>query len=685
MLRTLLILPLCLWLTLASPKEVGEIVNLDSLWGVWNDSTQADTNRLEAMQDIAWHGNLYSQPDSAYYYAGLVYSMAESIGNKDWMARALNTQGASYFVHGNYDEALEYWFESLNIFEEIGNKRGYAVQLGNIGGVYREQGNYEKALAYYSKPIKIFEEIDDKGGIAWSYSNIGKTYQEQGDFEQALGYHNKSLKIREEIGHLARADSYKNIGLICKEQGNYEKALEYYYKSLKIKEEMDDKSSMATLYNNIGNICKIKGKFDEALAYYDKGLKIAEQLGHKKGISNSYINLAWHSFDENNYTKALIFSKKALDLAQEAGVVIEMRNASEILYKAYKKAQQPAMALEMHELYITMRDSINSIKNKEATIKLEYQHEYEKEKAMDDAKNRAQLEKQQLLTYGTGAGLLLVLGFSLLIFNRFKVTKKQKGVIQQKNKHITESINYARRIQTASLTSKEYLDEVLNEYFIFYQPRDIVSGDFYWTHEIDKDKVMVAVCDCTGHGVPGGFMSMISISLLNEIVVEKGITKVDEVLGELRSQIIRALKQEQEGAEALDGLDMTLLLLDKNKLSVDFAGAGHTLYQTRGKEIIEHKGNSFPVGYFFGREKPYTRKEIKLEKGDLLYMTSDGFTEQFGGKENKLYGIKRFKNLILASNDLSMEEQKEKFSRSYKTWKGAKKQIDDVCLMGIWV
>ena len=284
-------------------------------------------------------------------------------------------------------------------------------------------------------------------------------------------------------------------------------------------------------------------------------------------MATSLFNIADISFDQGNYKQALDLGNKSLALAQEVGAVTSIRDASELLYEVYKKTGQPAKALEMHKLTIQMRDSIINEENTRAIVQQEYKYKYEKEQAVADAKHKEEMnlsaereKRQQLISYGTGWGLFLVLVFVFLIYNRFKKTQRQKQVIQQKNKHITESISYARRIQEASLTSVEYLGKVLEEYFILYQPKDIVSGDFYWVHKIDKNQFMVAVCDCTGHGIPGAFMSMISTSLLNEIIIENNVKQVDKVLENLRSHIIKALKQDKEKAEAMDGLDMTLLL-----------------------------------------------------------------------------------------------------------------------------
>ena len=638
MLRLLLILPLCLWLTWVSA------LNLDSLWGVWNDKTQPNTNRLQAMQKIAWNGYLFSQPDSAFYFAGLEYRLAESEGNKKWMAEALTTQGITFFLQGNYNQALSYFQKSLKLKEEIGDKQGIASSYSNISSIYHDQGNNEQALVYLQKGLKINEEMGNKKGIGYSYNNIG---------------------------------------MVLRDQGNYELALSYFQNGLLINEEIGDKQGMASLYLNIGFMYELQGNYDQAWSYFQKSLILKKEIGDKRGMASSYINLGLLSLKQENYIKSLSYGEKALVLAQEVGVVIETKDASDLLYKGYKKTEQPAKALEMHELYIEMRDSLNSIENKEAAIKMKYQNKYEREEAVKEAKHQKEMERQELISKGVGGGLVLVLVFVFLILNRFRITKKQKEIIQQKNRHITESINYAKRIQEASLSSREYLDSIFDDYFIYYQPRDIVSGDFYWVHEIDKDRVMVAVCDCTGHGVPGAFMSIISNSLLNEIVIEDGITQVDQVLSHLRSRLIKDMHQDKGKNEVLDGLDMTLILLDKKKNTMQFAAAGQTLYIARNGVVLETKGDPYPVGYFFGKQNPFSHQEIILEKGDVLYMSSDGYTDQFGRRDKTLFGYKQFKKLLGSMQDKTMKEQKTILENTILKWKGNTGQVDDILVMGL--
>lgn len=687
MLRFLLILSLCILFTAASA------VNLDSLWGVWNDKDQTPKNRLNAIHLISWNGYVFSKPDSAYILAQYHYDLAIEEGDIKNMALALNTQATSSGIRNDLNKALELLKRSLQLSMDIDDEKSIAQTYSNLGILYKNQGNYLKAIEYYNNALKTYEKLGHNQGIGSNLNNIGVIYKHLGMVPEALENYTKSLQFHEsEKDYEGMAGALVNIGHINKLIGEDSISFEYYIRCIEISKEHQLIPQLATATRAIGNIYELNGELKKAMEYYDRSLIIATDISDQRTMANCMNNIGNIYQNQDNLSEAMKLHLNALKIGQENGVLVIIKESSFNLQSLYQHIGQYENAYKMLKLYITMKDSLVNDKITKEILKQDFKYKYEKEKAIEEARHQDQLalaaerEKQQkFITYGIGAGLIFVLIFAILIFNRFKVTKKQKDIIQYKNKQITESINYAKRIQQASLTSENNLDDMLDEYFIFYQPRDIVSGDFYWAYKLNEDQCLVAVCDCTGHGVPGGFMSMISTSLLNEIVIEKGITKVDIILRELRSQIIIALKQEEEDAEALDGLDMTLLSINKKNMSVDFAGAGHTLYQARGKEIIEHKGDGFPVGYFFGREKPFTRKVVSLEKGDAIYMTSDGFTEQFGGKENKLYGFTRFKNLILNSKDLSMEKQKEIFSRSYSNWKGAQKQIDDVCLMGIKV
>ena len=281
-----------------------------------------------------------------------------------------------------------------------------------------------------------------------------------------------------------------------------------------------------------------------------------------------------------------------------------------------------------------------------------------------------------------------------------KELNKKNEEIKQKNKDITDSIHYAQRIQEALLTSSEYCSKILPHHFILFKPKDIVSGDFYWACALRKNIAIWVLADCTGHGVPGAFMSMIGTSLLNEIVIEKGITSADKILNEMKSRIIKALGQKGATGETRDGMDAALCIWHKDTDKLEYAGANNSLFIIRkditksdiaksvkvrfhGENIAEIKPDRQPVGYEEGKEGLFTKHEIQLQKGDTLYTFSDGYQDQFGGEKDKKFMVKRFKELLVSIQDKSMQEQKGILDRTIENWKGDGEQIDDICVIGV--
>ena len=683
-------------------------VNLDSLWNVCNDNTQADTSRLKAMRKIAWDGYIFSQPDSAFYFAGLQYNFAESVNNKAQMASALNTQGVSFYIRGDYANAINYYTRSLKIKEELGDKKGIASSLANIGSVYLGQGDYGKAIDYFTRSLNIREEIEDKGGIAASLNNIGIIYKDQGDYKKALEYYNRSLKILEELGNKwSIATSLNNIGVIHIEQGDFKKAIEYYTKSLNMREEIEDIDGIAMSLNNIGVIYNEQGDYVKALEYYNRSLKKSEELGDENGISQSLNSIGSVYIEEGAYHKALENCSKGLNIAQETGDVQLIKDASGNLWKLYKKLGKHKQALEMHELYIEMSDSVLSIENKEAIIQQEFKYNYEKEAAADSvvaaeadkvknaqlavekAQNKqhvleaSQQKQQKYFLYGILALALLFGGF---IFNRFRATNKQKNLIEtqhhelnETHREITDSINYAKRIQSAILPQIKVVKEYLKESFILYKPKDVVAGDFYWMEQ-KNGKVLFAAADCTGHGVPGAMVSVVCNNGLNRSVREHGLTIPGEILDKTREIVVQEFKKSEEDVK--DGMDIALCSIEGMKLQ--YAGAYNPLWIIRNSEIIETKANKQPIGQF-EKPEPYTTHSFDLEKGDAIYIFSDGYVDQFGGERGKKFKAKAFRELLLSIQDKAMEEQKITINETFETWKGDLEQIDDVCVIGVRV
>lgn len=268
-----------------------------------------------------------------------------------------------------------------------------------------------------------------------------------------------------------------------------------------------------------------------------------------------------------------------------------------------------------------------------------------------------------------------------------KITK-QRDQIASKNKEITDSINYAERIQTAVLPDKKILNKIIPDNFILYRPKDIVSGDFYWFTDTEKYFILAAA-DCTGHGVPGAFMSMLGVTLLNEIVNNRNIFKANEILNELRKGVKKSLRQEGNYNEQKDGMDIALIVIDKNERKLQYAGANNHLYLIRKDktskkyDLLEYKADRMPIGIFPNDHIPFNNKDIKIEDNDRVYMFSDGFTDQFGGAKGHKFKSKNLKELLISVQEESMEQQKTLMEKALDDWQGNYKQVDDILFIGI--
>ena len=262
-----------------------------------------------------------------------------------------------------------------------------------------------------------------------------------------------------------------------------------------------------------------------------------------------------------------------------------------------------------------------------------------------------------------------------------KVIERTKQ-IEQQNINITDSIHYASRIQSALLPPVEELNRLLPSYFILNRPKDIVSGDYYWVSTKD-DKLLFALADCTGHGVPGAFMSIMGINFLNEIVNKAEVVVANEVLNELRDHLVTSLRQKGEKDETRDGMEMALCVIDFERNTLQYSGAFRPMYLIRNTELHVFKGDSMPIGIYYKEEVPFSNKEVQFKENDIIYLFSDGYVDQIGGPDRKTFRSRKFKKLLVDIHQMPMEEQKVILENEYKAWRRDHEQIDDIMVMGI--
>ncbi|OFY84526.1 MAG: hypothetical protein A3F72_14060 [Bacteroidetes bacterium RIFCSPLOWO2_12_FULL_35_15] len=616
------------------------------------------------------------------------------------LAAALNNIGYVHMNKVNNQLAIEYYNKSLKVEEENGNIQGLASAYNNIGLIYHNLGDIPKALEYYHKSLKIKEQFGDKKGMAYSYNNIGYVHGDQCDFPLALEYYLKSLKIREEIGDKkGMAMSYNNIGIIHYKRGDIPMALDYYQKSLKIKQEIGDKKGIANSYHNIGAIYKKQGNPTLALEYYQKGLKIREEIGDKEGMANSNYDLGDLKLEQGEIAHARGYAEKGLKLAKEIGFPGLIEANAKLLSKIAIKQNKWQEALEMRNLEIQMKDSLASEGAIKAIAQQQAKYEYEKAKAITDVEqakkdaiSREEKQKQSIIIYAIAAGLGVVLLFLFILLKRFKVTQKQKNIIQkqkhlvdEKQKEILDSINYAERIQRSFLATTEILDKNLKDYFVYFQPKDIVSGDFYWAAQLSNGNFALATADSTGHGVPGAIMSILNISSLEKSLEEEKLTEPSEILNHTRLKIIERLKKDGSSEGGKDGMDCSLISFDFEKGKLSYAAANNPVWIVREKQLLEFAPDKMPVGKHDNDQIPFTQQTIELKKGDVVYALTDGMPDQFGGSKGKKFKYKQLKELLILISAEPMETQKQKLSDALNNWKGNLEQVDDITLIGIRV
>jgi len=663
------------------------------------------------------------------------HEIALELKDKDLISQSLSSLGILELQLGNYEKAKGFFEESMQLAEEIGDKRVLISNLHNIGYIHSRQGNYPEAIEYYQKTIEILEEINDRKEIAGSLLNIGIIYQNQGDYARAIENYQEAQGLYEEFGEKVGASMcMNNIGLIHQTQGNYPLALEYIQNSLEIKEESGDKRGISSCMMNIGTIYMDQENFQEALNYFQNSLEILEQLQDKNGISNClmYIGSAYRQegkrsraleflsssleikeeigdkagistlwmqmgeiyLTDHNYTRALEYTNRSLEIARDLQLMDNLSKIYKQLSDIYSARQDYRRALEYYVLYKELYDSTFSDEQIRKIASLELQFHYEKEKqALEleqqkkDALREEEMKLQKVLRNFFIGGFILMAILAFVILLNFRQKRKANLVLEQQKKEIelqknkiTDSISYARRIQHAMFPPEELVHRLLKDSFVLHKPRDIVSGDFFWIAE-KEGKVVIAVADCTGHGVPGAFMSLLGITFLNEIVNAGPLRCTSDILNSLREKVIQSLRQTGKVDEARDGMEVALCILETEKGNLQFSGANRPLLLSRKGEIQETKPDRMPIG-IYEENRPFCCHELNVEPGDCIYLFSDGYKDQIGGPHKKSFKSKYFRKLLAGIHDMPIQEQQLILEETLKDWRGSFEQIDDILVFG---
>ncbi len=682
----------------------------DSLLRVLKTVKQ-DTNKINALNLLSRQYSNAGLYEQAIYYAEQAQADAEKIDFKKGLGNAYSNMGIAYWHQGVSEKALKNHLRALIIRKEIEDLQGVAGSYNNIGLVYLDESNYEKTLENYFKSLKIKEEIGDKRGIANSYNNIGVIYLKQNNYTKALDVFIKSLKFCEEIGDKhGIAMAYGNIGLVYFYQNDFKKALDNQLKGLQLREQIGDKQGMTLSLTNIGNIYINQNDYRMALEIYFQGLKIDKEIGNAHGISVSDNNIGTCYMQLGEFDKSLQYLNDALRLCTQTGEKGQLGDVYSALSDLYEKKSNFKKAFEYQKLYADIKDTILSTDANKHLTEMNTKYESEKKdkelirKDAEIIKQQAETEKQNFERNAFIAGSALLLLLVFFIFRGYRQKQLANKLLDEKNEKITDSINYAKGIQESILPPIEEINKYLPESFVFYQPKDIVSGDFYWFCPLTalpegEERLLLAAVDCTGHGVPGAFMSMLGYNLLEQVVKKNHISEPAKILDELSKLVAESLRQTNEMGQINNGMDIALVSLMFNNQNgkpetekadtayclLEYAGAHNSLYIIRNGILQEIKADKSSISLLMNKSFCFKNHKITLEKGDCCYIFSDGYADQSGGPDNEKFYYQPFRELLTAISTLPMKAQQERLKTTLSDWKGSKGQVDDILVIGFRV
>jgi serine phosphatase RsbU (regulator of sigma subunit) len=593
-----------------------------------------------------------------------------------------------------YPEAIQFYLNAIELKKMLNDLKGLADCWSSIGRIYTHTGNYDKALECYIKASKIAESISYKKKICETYISMGVIFFEQKKYKETITYMDKAYAVEGNVTNKQNLSYiYNNLAISYQYLDNHTTSLSYHFKALKLNEEMGNDAGIAVSYNNISGVYASIGKTKEALHYILKSIALSEKNNDKVGLTYSYVGAGDCYKGNKEFITANNYYLKALRMAREINYKTEEREAYEHLAIIAEEMNDYRKALEYHKKFSQIKDSILSEESLKQSTELNIRYETEKKEkeilllTKDQELKTKSLKEQRLIRIGLIIGLGLLLTLSFLLFNRYRfkqkanlLLEKQKEEIRKKNMLITDSIDYAKNIQDAILPNQEHLSSLLPDHFIFYKPKDIVSGDFYWITK-KENKIICAVADCTGHGVPGAFMSLLGHNML-ENSINKAFLNPGKILTDLNREIVARFSDNQQASK--HGMDIAIISMDTTINQLEYAGAKNGLYLIRKGELFEIKGDKVTLGTpSKDQGYVYVNHTIQLYKDDMLYLFTDGFPDQKGGEEKKKFYYKPFKDLLIAISELPLAEQKAYLDSTVTKWMGEGEQIDDILIVGI--
>lgn len=622
--------------------------------------------KAEMLNEEAW-ALRYINPNQAVEWARQARSLALMDDYKRGEARAWHVIGVANALLAKHEQALNDLRRAWEVYDALGERERSTEVTANIATVYLQMAHYDIALEWQFKALRQAEQLELQAVVSNTLTNIAIIYAETRHHDQALEYHQRALELKRQLeDDFGIVTSLNAIGEIYHDLGRLVTAMEYQEESLACAKSLGVRHAKGYPLLNIGRLKMDLGEYPPAREHFGAALEIFREVGNRQAEAQTLISLAELLNCMQQYPEALNFGQQALDIAWDLHTKSLQARSHKILSQVYRNAGQLEQAFNHLERHSRLQSEVLRLNASQTFQTLNRQHQaeqYAQEKEIYRLKNIELNRAKQSIQY-------------------------QKEELEEALTQIEASIKYASRIQRAMLPVQEDVAAWFADHFVLYLPREGVSGDFFWL-EPQKESVLLAAADCTGHGVPGALMSMLGYSLLKQIVLERGYTRPDKILKMLDLYIRKVLCRggsANNNTNLNDGMDISLIHYTPHEQRLEFSGAYNPLYHVRKGELTQLKANRHPIGGSFEKRiKPFSTQSIATEPGDVLYLFSDGFADQFGrvGNREKKFSYRRFRELLTEISSLPMAQQRSRLVEEFSAWKGSQPQLDDVLVLGV--
>ena len=669
---------------------------------------QSDTVSVQLKIDEA-RALFINNPAKSRTIAFEAYNLAVSSKNNRLIAYSLNTIGSSYYFLSNFDSTEYFHLQAMEIQEEIHDELGLGRSLTNLGNSYLDQRMNDKAIQCFLKAESKFIETKYDIGLSKLYNSMGNLFNSISDYKNSIVYYKKGIALSEKMkdNNLNYALSI-NLANVYSSINKSADALDLYLITYQ-KAKLDSNYVYFLMICN--NICQQyleMNEFQKARMYSNEAMQLMNEHNFEEYLKiSSYSNYATLLEREGRYDEAKGYIDSALfllkytpDISKE---IVLKKQLSQVLFESGSFDGAYSKLMEAYLLKDTMyQNNLNEKLSELNTI-----HEVEKKESQIQLLSDAQRKQKTINYLLIGVACISFVAIIILITS-YRRKKKDNEIIQlqkneviiksklveEKQKEILDSINYAKRIQYALLASDKLLQENLPQFFLFFKPKDVVSGDFYWGSKVvgsnGVENFILVTADSTGHGVPGSIMSMLNISCLNEAISADKLIQPADILNATRKKIINYLANDGSEDGGKDGMDCSLVSFDFKNKKLVYAAANNPVWIVRSLpntdgdvEFIALTADRMPVGKHDNDAIPFTQHVFDLQTGDMVYTLTDGFPDQFGGPNGKKFKYKQLEDLLKSISHHPTETQKKKLEEVFENWKGNLDQVDDVCIIGV--